>query len=443
MLCSAPRLMRYPMTRPKTATAVSALFPLLLILSLLLGSRSAVRAQAAPLLLRAEANARAAFEAIHQQPEIGKKEYATSKLVRARLEALGGFSFVAIPALPTAVVAVLAGARPGRTICLRAELDAKEGVTETTSLSYSSRIPNVAHACGHDAHTAILLGVAEVLAQQRNELTGKVVFLFQPAEEVAGGADDIVADGVLQRLGVEAMFSQHVAPGLPLGKVAVSAGPVLAGSTSLTVTVHGRESHGASPEAGDDVPLAAATIAAALPYLPARKLNVISQPCVISLTSFSTGDPKVVNVIPGEASFRFTIRSFELLDAATPGQLSLRQLLGREVTGLAAAEGVTADTLFRRGAPATVNQEALYARLAPALQAGWGPDHLVAATRSMYSEDFAYYTASVPCLYFALGITSDGLGNAPVHTARFQVPPRALGTGIRFFLLLAREATKP
>src|SRR4029077_16525947 len=173
--------------------------------------------------------------------------FETSKLVRRRLEELGFTQFVDVASLPTAVVAMMDTGRPGKTIALRSELDARPG-TEATGLPFSSTVPNRVHSCGHDAHAAILLGVAEVIKTNESLFAGRIVFVFQPAEETAGGADDIVRENVLSKLGVEAMLAQHSAPGLAVGKFQVSPGAIMAGSSYFTVDIKGKGGHAATPD---------------------------------------------------------------------------------------------------------------------------------------------------------------------------------------------------
>lgn len=409
----------------------------LLLILLLGGSRSAIHAQTDldPHVARAVPAVRSAYEAIHRHPELGLQEEQTAKLVETRLRALGFTTFVKAAKLPTAVIAVLDTGRPGRVRCLRAELDARP-TQEKTGLPYRSAIDGRMHNCGHDAHTAILLGAAEVLMKQRAELTGKIVFLFQPAEEVAGGADDIVADGALDRLGVQAVYALHAAPGLPVGAFQLSPGPVLAGSNSLDVTVTGKGSHAAFPHEGDDVVIATAKIAAGLTTLPARKLDVVARPCVISVAYFNAGDPKSRNVLPTTASFGGTLRSYEDIDRRFEGQPSIRELAEGYVAAAAQAQQLKATVTLKKGSPPTLNDEALYDATLKELRAAWPAVKIEASRRGMAAEDFSYYTAKYPCLYFSWGIAKDEFGSEGVHTDKFTIHPDAFAYGIKLMALL-------
>ncbi len=260
-----------------------------------------------------QASVLAAYQQLHRHPELGKKEIETARFVRAELERMGYATFYEVKGLPTAVVAILETGKPGPVTGLRADLDALP-VQEAEGHAVASETPGRMHACGHDAHTAALLGAAEVLMGMKAELTGKLVFLFQPAEETAGGADDIVEAGMLKELGIARMFAQHVRPGLPVGSIGLTVGPIMAGSTTLKILLTGEGGHAARPWETDDVLLHAAELVTDLSALPARELDVANRPCVISLTSFHSG--RATNVLPDTAEIGGTIRSFESIDQA-------------------------------------------------------------------------------------------------------------------------------
>lgn len=381
------------------------------------------------------------YKTIHRQPELGKAEFKTAKLVRSELERMGYADFASVPALPTAVIAILDTGKPGPVTVLRSELDARPG-DEKSDLPFKSQVPHVMHSCGHDAHTAMLLGAAEYLMRHRADLVGKVVFLFQPAEEVAGGADDIVKDGILTRLQATSVFAQHVAPGLPVGAVLVQPGVVMAGSTSFTVSLSGDGSHAAAPHDGSDIVRAAAELLVEFAQFPARHLNVVTQPTVVSVTHFVSGDHAALNVIPGKAVFEGTTRSFEdLRGGVRPGNLLDR--LEKYLKAGAAARGLEAAVEWRVGAPVNVNSQKVFGWLAPALQKEWPGQLMFDGQRSMFSEDFAFYTAGTPSLFLNLGIAKDGLGENGVHTDGFNLHPDALKAGTRLLITIARAANGP
>lgn len=388
--------------------------------------------------------ARDAYVFLHTNPELGKKEVKAHAYLTERLRSFGYTEFVASPSLPTAVIAVLDTGRPGATIALRAEMDARplpDGADEPADHNPRSQVSGVMHNCGHDAHAAILLGVAAMLKKHAGQLSGKIVFLFQPAEEVAGGADDVVRDGTLTRLGVTRIYAEHAAPGMPVGTVGVAPGDTLAGSNYFKLVLTGRSSHAAAPFDGDDVALGAMKVAEEISELPARRLDISSRPVVVSITNF-TANSGATNVLPGSAEIDGTIRAYEDPTVAPAGGKSLKDIVTGRVAAVAAAYGLTpAWKEFRVAAPPTRNDLALFAATTPALAAAFPGRVDSAAYRSMYSEDFAYYTAGMPALYFSLGIARDRLGEAGVHSAGFTIHPDALRSGMNLMALLAEIGT--
>ena len=225
-----------------------------------------------------------AYRFLHENPEVGLKEARAHDYVLSALEGLHAFTFEAVPKLPTAVIAVLDTGRAGPTVGLRSELDARPldaGVTEPASHNPRSHIDGIMHNCGHDAHAAMLLGAATYAAVHRRQLRGKLVFIFQPAEEVKGGADDIVADGLLQRLGVQALYAQHSVPGLPVGTVSLSPGTPMAGSWYYTLKLAGRASHAAAPYQGTDTAVVAARLISELATFPAHSIDIADRKSVV------------------------------------------------------------------------------------------------------------------------------------------------------------------
>lgn len=394
--------------------------------------------------LRAETDALrskvcATYEQLHAHPELGNKEFETSKLIRSELESAGYTEFIDAPSLKTEVIAVLRTGRPGKTVCLRADMDALP-IDEQSGLSCVSNVPGVMHACGHDAHAAMLLGAAIELKNDPN-VSGTIVFLFQPAEEVKGGADDIIADSVLQKLGVEEVFGQHVFPGLDVGIVRIAPGAVLAGSNYYSVKVTGRGSHAAYPHQGDDVPTCLANIVAGLTGLPARKMNVLEEPCIMSVGWIECDTAKVYNALPEECAFGGTVRAYvDIADTLQNGG-TIESLMTTFISNTAEAYGCTAELRLRRGAPVTVNNPALCNEVLnaenkfPALKADGE------SIKRMTAEDFAYYTQNFPSLYFSLGIAKDGLGEAGLHTSEFTIHPDALDVGTEFLIWLAQWST--
>ena len=376
------------------------------------------------------------YQTIHQHPELSMQEYETGALIRKELEAAGFTEFVDAESLETEVIAVLRTGKPGKTTCLRAELDALGGTTERTGLPYSSTVEGVMHACGHDAHAAMLLGAA-LLLKDDPDLTGTIVFLWQPAEEKAGGADDIVDERVLHKLGVERVFAQHVAGGVEVGNIEFKSGPLLAGSNYFWGEITGNGSHGAYPHSGDDIPVTLGEIAAGLPTLPARQMNVVKEPCIITVAWLECGEERTLNKIPSSGSFGGTIRAFFDIDKELSNGKSITSIVTKYVMKTAQARNCNATLEIVRGAPPTVNNEALAASILPYLNQNWEHGSILESSRRMVAEDFAYYTKDFPSLFFKLGIAKDSLGWQTVHRDDFTIHPDALDIGVELLVLLA------
>ncbi|WP_035791808.1 M20 metallopeptidase family protein [Kitasatospora mediocidica] len=340
--------------------------------------------------------------ALHQEPEIGLELPLTQARVVAALE---GLPLELTPGRAlSSVTAVLRGGRPGPAVLLRADLDALP-VQETSGLPYASRIPGAMHACGHDLHTAALVGAARLLAERREELEGDVVFMFQPGEEGGGGAQLMIDEGVLDAAGerVVAAYALHVAAALlPPGWVATRPGPVMAASDTLQVTLRGRGGHGSSPHLALDPIPAACEAVTALQTMVTRRFDAFD-PVVLTVGSFHAGTAD--NVIPDDAVFSATIRSFSPAARARVAEESLRL-----VRGIAAAHGLDADAEIVPGYPVTVNDPAEAARAADTARGIVGADRYVEMPNAVAgSEDFGMVGALVPSAYLMLGACPAGL----------------------------------
>jgi len=364
---------------------------------------------------------------LHMHPELGNRETRTGALVAARLRALG--LDVRYPVARTGVLAVLRGGLPGRTAALRADMDALP-IQETNDVPYKSRVPGVKHACGHDGHTVIVLGVAEVLSGMRAELPGTVVFLFQPAEEGPpegedGGALLMMKEGALVDPPVDAVFGLHMDPLLDVGDVGWAIGPIFASSDTFRITVAGKSTHGAMPHTGlDPIPVAADLIEA-LQSMVSRETDARS-PKVLSIGTIQGGSR--FNIVADKVTMDGTIRT---LDEAVRADLKTR--MERTVRGIAAAHGTTA-TLAWIGAsnPATINDAALTRASLPALRRACGPEHVVEVPPQMAAEDFAYFARKVPGLYVKMGVRNEKRGiTAMLHTAEFDLDEAVLPVGVR------------
>ena len=382
-----------------------------------------------------------AYTYFHENPELGGKEVKAQAFIISRLQAMPGVEIVSSKLAPTAVIGVFDTGRPGPVTALRAEMDARPltiGTVEPVDHSPRSQIDGVMHNCGHDAHAAMLLGAAEEITSQPEAYTGKIIFLFQPAEEIAGGADDIVDEGLLSELGVEAIFAQHVAPNMSVGEISITPSGSLAGSNYFDLVLTGKGSHAAAPYDGADMPLVAARFALELSQLPARRADIANDPFVFSVAQL-VADAGTKNVIPTEAKLSGTIRAFKSVDEKGGNGLSIRELVEARISALAAAYDVEASFSLRTGSPPTVNNDQLFQALVPGLQARVGEGLEVSTERGMFSEDFAYYTAVIPALYFGLGVSRDGLGSGGVHTPDFTLHPDALTVGREFLVDIVDE----
>jgi amidohydrolase len=370
---------------------------------------------------------------LHAHPELSNREERTGHLVAERLRGLG--LEVRYPVAKTGVVGILRGGRPGGGVALRADIDALP-IEETNALSFRSQTPGVMHACGHDAHTAILLGAAEVLAGFKARLPGTVVFLFQPAEEGApegeeGGASLMVKEGALDDPKVEAVFGLHVGSWVKVGQAGWTDGPIFASSDTFRIEVEGKTVHGAQPHMGiDPVPIAAELVQA-LQLIVSRQVDG-RQPRVLTIGRIEGGTR--FNIIAGRVTMDGTLRTH---DATVRSEIKAR--MARTVKGVAEAHGTTATLRFLdEGNPPTVNDAALARDVAvPALRRVFG-EGAVRVEPQMVAEDFPAFGEKAPTFYFLLGTRNDARGIASVnHTAAFDVDEDALPLGVRAMATLA------
>ena len=334
--------------------------------------------------------------ALHREPEIGLELPLTQAKVLAALEGLP--LEVTLGEKLGSVTAVLRGARPGPVVLLRADMDALP-VQETSGLPYASAVPGVMHACGHDLHTAGLVGAVRLLCERRESLAGSVVFMFQPGEEGAGGAQLMIDEGVLDAAGSRpvAAYALHVASSvLPHGWVATRPGPIMAAADVLTVTMHGRGGHGSSPHlALDPVPAACEAVTALQTRVP-RRFDAFD-PVVVTVGSFHAGTTD--NVIPDEAVFAATVRSF-----SPEARDRVLAEAPRLVRGIGEAHGLTVDAVVGEGYPVTVNDPEQAAYVAETARQLLGADRYIDMPRPVAgSEDFAVIGEHVPAAYLMFG----------------------------------------
>ncbi|MDZ5648696.1 amidohydrolase [Nitrospirillum sp. BR 11828] len=374
---------------------------------------------------------------IHEHPELGNQETRTAALVAKHLKSLG--LEVRTGVAKTGVVAVLKGGKPGPVVALRADMDALP-VTEQVDLPFASKVKTqyeghevgVMHACGHDTHVAMLMGVAEVLAGMKDQLPGTVKFIFQPAEEglakgEVGGAEQMLKEGAFENPKPDAVFGVHVISTLHAGDVGYRPGPFMAAADEFIITVHGRQSHGALPWTGVDPIVTASQIVLGLQTIESRQMEVIKEPSILSVGSIHGGNRN--NIIPDTVTLNGTIRTF---DEGMRADIDKR--LRRTVAGIAESAGATADVDVIKGYPVTINNPELTAKIVPTLQRVAGKDHVKLIDKVTPSEDFSFYEQQVPGVYLFVGITppdTDLSKAASNHSPKFFVDESGLIVGAR------------
>jgi amidohydrolase len=376
---------------------------------------------------------------IHQHPELSGQEERTAGVVAAHLRALG--LEVRTKVGGHGVVGILRGARGGPVVALRADMDALP-VTEVNELpfrstargTYRGQQVGIMHACGHDTHVAMLMGVAEVLAGMRATLPGTVTFIFQPAEEAPpeGGAKPMIEAGVLRDPKVDAIFGLHVGPG-PSGQLAYRSGPTQASADNLEILVKGKQAHGAMPWGGVDPVVAASQVVLGLQGIVSRQTDITASPTVITIGSIHGGVRG--NIVPDSVAMVGTIRTFSEAERA-----AIHERIRRTATNIAAASGATATVGIEVGYPVTVNDAALVRRMLPTLQRVGGTRAPIETGLIMASEDFSRFQQVVPGMFINLGVTPPSLDwrtAAGNHSPLFMVDEAALVTGVRAMAHLA------
>ncbi len=406
-------------------------------------AHAASSVELAPLVAAEQSKVVAWRRDIHQHPELSNREVRTSKLVAAHLKSLG---LEVETYANTGVVGFLKGGKPGPTVALRADMDALP-VTEQTPVPFRSHVTStyrgetvgVMHACGHDAHTAMLMGVADILVQVRGELQGNVLFLFQPAEEGApegeeGGAALMLKQGVFDKYHPQAVFGLHVVSALHVGQIGYRPGPAMAGSDSFKIMVHGRQTHGARPWEGVDPIVVAAQVVGALQTVVSRQIDITAHPAIVSVGAIKGGIRD--NILPESVEMIGTIRTFDLEQRDT-----IFVNLKRLVEGTAAASGATATfEVAHDGDPSLVNNPELTQRMLPTLKSVAGESRVVLLPLITASEDFAYFAQKVPSLFINIGVTAADQNPATAatnHSPNFYIDETGLTTGVRVMAQLA------
>ncbi len=382
---------------------------------------------------------------IHQHPELGNREERTAKLVADRLRAL--HIDVTEKVAHTGVIGILKGGKPGKVVALRADMDALP-VTEQVDLPFASKVRTtyngqdvgVMHACGHDAHVAILLGVAEILAGMREQIPGTVKFIFQPAEEGApageeGGAGLMVREGALENPKVDAIFGLHVTSRFAVGEIAYRPGGMMAAVDSFNIKVRGKQTHGAYPWLGVDPIVVASQIVLGLQTIPSRQLDSTLAPAIVTVGAIHGGVRN--NIIPDEVEMIGTIRS---LDAKMREDIHAR--IRRTAESIAASGGATATVTIETGYPITYNDPALTERIAPTLRRAGGNDNVHVVNAVLGAEDFSFFQQKVPGVFFWLGTRPKNQTPeeaASNHSPLFYVDESGLALGVRAMASVALD----
>ena len=368
---------------------------------------------------------------LHQHPELGFREVRTAGIAAAHLTSLGYEVYTGLG--KTGVVGVLKGGQPGRTVLLRGDMDALP-IQEQNQVAYASQNPGVMHACGHDAHTATLMGVATLLAKHRQSLRGTVKLVFQPAEEGMDGARRMIEDGAIDRAGPrpDASFALHVWSPLPVGKAAVTSGPMMAAADKWTVTVTGRGGHGALPHQTADPVVAAAQIITALQTVVSRNVDP-QKTAVLTVGTLEAGT--AFNIIPDKAEMTGTIRTFE--SAIRDTVLARCEAICK---GMGEGLGVNAHWHSQLITPAVVNDLAATALTQKVLGGILGAENIETNFRTMGSEDMSEFMAAAPGAFVFLGSARlEGGMDKPHHNACFDIDESVLPLGVA---TLAEIATR-
>lgn len=373
---------------------------------------------------------------IHQNPELGNREFKTMEYIAAHLRSLG--LEVKTGVAKTGVVAILKGGKPGPVVALRADIDGlpiKERVDvpykSTVMADYLGQQVPVMHACGHDTHVAILMGTAEVLASMKKDVTGTVKFIFQPAEEgppgdEEGGAALMVKEGVMDNPKVDAIFGLHISADTEIGKITYKSGAFMASSDWFTIKVKGKGAHGSAPWTGIDPIMISAQIINGLQTIVSRSSDLTKAPVVITVGKFNGGVRE--NIIPEEVSFSGTIRTLD-----SKMQKEVHEKIKQVAQTIASAYGATAEVVIDTKTLVTYNTPALVTNTLPSLQRAAGNENTVEETWTTGAEDFSYFGEKAPAFFFNLGGMPKGAQPTGHHTPDFVIDDSMLDVGVKAF----------
>ena len=374
---------------------------------------------------------------LHQNPELGNREFETAKYITQHLKSLG--MEVETGIAHTGVIGFLKGGKPGPTVALRADMDALP-VTEEVDVAFASKAKTeyngaevgVMHACGHDTHVAMLMGAAQVLSEMRDELAGNVLFIFQPAEEGApdgeeGGAELMLKEGLFKKYKPAVAFGQHVTSSLPSGVIGYRSGPLMASSDEFRINVQGRQTHGSRPWGGVDPITAAAQIVLGTQTLVSRQIDITKEPAVVSFGVIDGGVRN--NIIPDSVYLNGTIRNFDM-----DNRQEIFKRLKVTAEKIAESSGAKAEVEILEGYPVTSNDPALTSAALPTLKAAAGEQKVIVVPKVTGAEDFSFFANEIPGFYYFLGVTPKGTNPATAasnHSPRFYVDESALKVGTK------------
>ncbi len=365
----------------------------------------------------------------HMHPELSNQEKRTGEVIAGKLRAMG-VDEVKTGVAGHGVIALIKGAKPGPVVAWRSDMDALPIDESTFNVPYRSTVRGVKHACGHDAHLTVALGLAEVLVKIRKQLPGTVKILFQPAEEGVSTGEDfgaylMIKQGALENPRPAAIFAFHVSPMVPAGKVAYAVGPLLASADSVDITVKGKKAHGAFPHEGTDALTTAASCVNMLQTIHSRRINT-TDPSVLSIGTIHGGDRS--NVLADTVKMEGTLRTF-----SESVREAYRTYVKQTLAGCTAMAGAEFEVNWMAPSyPVTVNPEALVRAALPGLERVLGKDNVLAVGPQMGAEDFSYFQKQIPGAMFWLGIRNEERGiTSGLHTADFDIDEAALPVGVK------------
>tara|TARA_Y100000590_G_scaffold190409_2_gene216710 strand:+ start:27560 stop:28840 length:1281 start_codon:yes stop_codon:yes gene_type:complete len=370
---------------------------------------------------------------IHQYPELGNREFKTAELVANHLKSLG--IEVQTGVAHTGVIGILKGDKPGPVVAVRADMDALP-VTEDTDLPFKSTVRTtylgndvgVMHACGHDIHTSVQLGVASVLSSIRKEIHGTVKFIFQPAEEgpppgEEGGADLMVRENTMENPRPVAVFGLHALASMEAGNIGYTSGPAFAAVDHFIAKVKGKQAHGARPEESIDPVVMASEVVTAFQTIRSRSLNP-REPSVVTVGIIRGGQR--FNIIPSEVHLEGTVRTYS--EEARDG---VENRMNQILKGITSAYGGSYELDYDRGTPATINDPKLTAQVVPSLQRAIGRENVMEVPPTMGGEDFSFFANVVPGFYYRLGMVKPGTVSGGHHTPTFRADDSCIPIGMK------------